>query len=87
MWRYRHIFALQEIAFYISTLAEVLLFVSLSSFKSPLIFAFDRPLYQIIFGSPLDMTFVRFGTAAALGLALAAYSSRTDSIRPVERIY
>jgi hypothetical protein len=30
-------------------------------------------MYQIIFGSALDMTFVRFGTAAALGLALAAY--------------
>jgi hypothetical protein len=48
-------------------------------------------MYQIIFGSALDMTFVRFGTAAALGLALAAYflvgSSRTGSIRPVERIY
>jgi hypothetical protein len=50
MWRYRHILALQKIAIY----GEAHVFSPAADFRSPLIFAFDRPLYQVIFGSALD---------------------------------
>jgi hypothetical protein len=62
MWRYRHILALQKIAIY----GEAHVFPPAADFRSPLIFAFDRPSTES-FLDQLSMTFVRFETAAVLG--------------------
>lgn len=62
MWRYRHILALQKIAIY----GEAHVFSPAADFRSPLIFAFDRPSTKS-FLDQLSLTFVRFGTAAVLG--------------------